>query len=376
MRPLLLPLVPGRRSAPLARMLLVLAALAGALQAGGCAYKDIDKRSFVVAMGVDRSDDPARPLRVTLKIAIPTADIKSGENRFLLLSADGRLIAEAVHRLQGMNENAFDFSHTKLIFIGRDLAEARPLRETLDWFIRMETIQGIALVALAEPSAEAALRVSPPMERLPSNSLFTALDGSGTLSPYITHAYLFDVVRRLYEPGLDPILPLVEAAGKKAFRIERSGLFDKSRLRLVLSPEETEWLNFLRGETANVDFVFGRDRLYFQADPNRARTRLAVESRGRTLRLVVDVELYGSIDERQKETAALPAITRAIEADVKTRTESLLRRLQEAGVDPLGLGLRAAARGLAAGDPEAVIRSLDFTVRTHIVVYETGNVLR
>ncbi|MBE3596294.1 MAG: Ger(x)C family spore germination protein [Hydrogenibacillus sp.] len=345
----------------------------------GCAYKDIDKRSFVIAVGVDASGDKKKPLRVTLKIAIPTSDIKSGENRFLLLTADGELVAEAIHRLSSMHENALDFSHTKLIFIGRSLAEEKPLREIMDWFYRMETIQGIALVALADPNANKVLKVNPPSERIPSNSLFTALDGSGTPSPYIAQSFLFDVVRRLYEPGLDPYLPIVRAKSEIGYQIDRIALFDKQKMRLTLNPEDSEWLNFLRGETSNVDFTSGKDKLYFQVDPNRAKAVLRVAQGEGGLWARFDLRLYGSIDERQKTGTSLSRVTKEIEAVVKEKTERLLGRLQKAEVDPIGIGLRY----LSAYPGETSYRkyrraypTMPVEVNVQVTVYETGNVIR
>ncbi|PLS18695.1 hypothetical protein CVD28_06105 [Bacillus sp. M6-12] len=45
-------------------ILCVVLGLAGML--AGCAFKDIDKRFFVVSMGVDKSNNPKKPFHVSL----------------------------------------------------------------------------------------------------------------------------------------------------------------------------------------------------------------------------------------------------------------------------------------------------------------------
>lgn len=42
----------------------------------GCAFKDIDKRIFVLGVGIDPSEKVEDGLRVTLKLAKPAGDVK------------------------------------------------------------------------------------------------------------------------------------------------------------------------------------------------------------------------------------------------------------------------------------------------------------
>lgn len=358
--------------------------------ATGCAYKDIDKRAFVVSIGVDPapkkneedvSESSSNRYMVTLKVAIPTADIKSGENRFVLYTASGQTIAEAIHKVTPMIEGELDFSHTKLIFFAKTLAEKVKLVDLIDWFIRMETIQDIALVALAEPSAKDILSLSPPSERLPANSLFTALDGSGTTAPTIVHSPLIDVYRRLYEPGLDPYLPIVQVNGKKNFKIDRVALFDKTSLRLVLGPEETEWFNFLARSTSNVTFPDVPKGYFFQVDPNRASSRFTLEKTPQgTLTIVWFIDLKGSIDERQGKTVQdKDAIAAQIRKRALQKTQTLTEKLLQNHLDPLGFGFQYRIRHPQKKDFTAFQKmypSLNTRINVQTVIYETGNLTR
>ncbi|MDY0324392.1 MAG: Ger(x)C family spore germination C-terminal domain-containing protein [Candidatus Carbobacillus sp.] len=356
----------------------------------GCAYKDIDKRAFVVSIGVDpaprndetdMSDENRDIYDVTLKVAIPTADIKSGENRFVLYSATGQTIADAIHKVTPMIEGELDFSHAKLIFFAKTLAEHVKLSELIDWFVRMETIQDIALVALAEPSAKDVLSLSPPTERLPANSLFTALDGSGTTAPTIVHSPLIDVYRRLYEPGLDPYLSIVQTVGKKNFKIDRVALFDKTRLQLVLDSEDTEWFNFLARSTSNVTFSNVPKGYFFQVDPNRASSHFTLEEMPQgKLTIVWHIDLKGSIDERQgKAVDDKEVIAAQIRKLATQKTQTLTETLLKHHLDPLGFGFQYRIRHPHKNDFatfQNMYPSLETRVHIQTVIYETGNLTR
>ncbi|MBE3593638.1 MAG: Ger(x)C family spore germination protein [Candidatus Carbobacillus altaicus] len=357
----------------------------------GCAYKDIDKRAFVMSIGVDpapekkpEAEDDRRDqdvYEVTLKVAIPTSDIKSGENLFVLFSATGKTIAEAIQKVMPMIEGNLDFSHTKIIFFSKSLAEDVKLRDLIDWFIRMETIQDIALVALAEPTAKDVLSLSPPTERLPANSLFTALDGSGTTAPTIAHSPLIDVYRRLYEPGLDPSLPIVQTVGKKNYKITRAALFDKERLKLILDPEETEWFNFLAGSTSNVTLGDVPKGYFFHVDPNRASSRFTLRQTPQgKLTIVWHLDLNGSIDERQgKPVSDKEKIGAEVRRLAEQKTRDLTEKLLQHRLDPLGFGFEYRTRKPKKKDFAAFQKmypQLQISVETRTVIYETGNLIR
>ena len=42
-----------------------------------CGFKDIDKRIFIIGVGVDKSDSEENPYRITLKMAAPSGNMKN-----------------------------------------------------------------------------------------------------------------------------------------------------------------------------------------------------------------------------------------------------------------------------------------------------------
>ncbi|MGG1674457.1 hypothetical protein ACIFOT_01780 [Neobacillus sp. NRS-1170] len=112
------------------------------------------------------------------------------------------------------------------------------------WLARRRDIQEIAWVAVGKPNAIEVLKVKPKSEQLPSNALFLSLGKDGSETPYIISEFYFDMKKRLIERGLDPFLPIIEAK-KDLLEVNSVGLFNKSKLILSLTQEETKILNHI-----------------------------------------------------------------------------------------------------------------------------------
>ena len=55
---------------------MVVLCMSGLLLQYGCAFKDIDKRLFVSAIGIDPAENVENGYKVTLKVALPFGAIK------------------------------------------------------------------------------------------------------------------------------------------------------------------------------------------------------------------------------------------------------------------------------------------------------------
>jgi len=178
------------------------------LLVSGCDFKDIDLRIFVVAIGVDPGEQ-AGDLKVSLKLAIPQGDVTKIDEKMQILTEESPSISEALRRMKSRVEKELDFVHCKSIILGEGLA-GKDIRHVLDWAVRRRDIQLILNFAVGRPDALKVLQVKPEAERIPSNSLIQAMSGQGTESPFITSVYSFQLMRNVYEKGIDPILPIIE----------------------------------------------------------------------------------------------------------------------------------------------------------------------
>lgn len=161
----------------------------------GCGFKDIDKRFFVVAIGIDKSEKKDLKYRVTLKLAVPGNNVNLGSAKYELIKQDSNSITEAVRILKSKVDKEFDFGHAKITIMGQSIMEEN-ISETMDWLNRRRDIQLVSWVAVGKPSAEAVLDTRIMHERLPGDSLLLSFGRTGVESGYIVSEYLFDFYRK------------------------------------------------------------------------------------------------------------------------------------------------------------------------------------
>lgn len=359
--------------------LLLLLLLLTALLLSSCAFRDIDKRAFIITIGIDEGEK--KPYRVIIKVALPNPDIKAGENNFQIFSEEDAYVGEAVKRLSTKVEKQLDFSHMKMILLGENLVK-KDVRQVLDWFFRKEEIQRVALVAAARPDAFTLMKIKPKGERIPSDFLFLAFEESGSLSPYIITTHLFDLYRRLYEQGLDPILPIIEKNDEKGMTIRKAYMMNKKKGMKELADEETEILNFLLFHKRETGYVVEKkDHFHINAGVKQTSVHLSTVEKGGKIKALIEIRLKGELEEI-KETVSMDRISRYeadAEREIKERAEKLFHLLQSQKVDPLGLGLHYRAKHPLEKDWEkwkASYPTMPVEVKVKVKIFGTGGINR
>ncbi|MBM7661317.1 spore germination protein KC [Bacillus mesophilus] len=303
-----------------------------------CGYKDIDKRFFVVSIGIDESKKRDQKYKVTLKLAVPAADPKSGVPESVVVEEDSTTITGAVRLMKSKIDKELDFSHAKIIVISKEVAENN-IKEVLDWFIRRRDIQKVAFLAIGEPSAKEILDIQPKSERVPSNSLFLIFGKTGTESPYIVTEYLFDFWKRLREKGLDPLLPIIEVHDNgELFDVHKSALFNKESLQTTLSTKETKVLRILMNRASKLDVEVKSqedEQIFIAVDLAKTNIKINKET------IDIDVQLEGIVEEAtgHMDKSDIPKVKELAEKQVKERVEGLLQKIQKEELDPVGFGL-------------------------------------
>ncbi len=125
-----------------------------------CGFKDIDKRFFVVALGLDMSDNEKKPYRITLQLAVPSPKIEPGASKTQIETIESESISEGVRMLKAYVDKELDFGHCKVFIIGEKLAR-KDYRDLLQWMMRRRDIQSVADIAIGKPDAESLLKVRP-----------------------------------------------------------------------------------------------------------------------------------------------------------------------------------------------------------------------
>lgn len=362
------------------RVVLGFAAAGMLLLTGGCYFKDIDKRLFVTTIGVDPGQD-GDSFRVFLKVAIPMGDPKQGEEIFDIISVESPNISEALRMAKSRVDKELDYSHAKVVVLGEGLS-GKQIRHVTHWAFRRRDIQKIAWVAVGRPNAYRVLEVKPKSERIPSNSLILPFGETGTESPYIISVPLFVMERRMEEPGIDPILPVVKADGDN-FQIDHAVLFGKKEAVGMLNPEEVKLLKMMHNEAKGGTFSAEVNGSSFGINVDHVRSSYKIEhSNPSAVTVRVRLQVRGTMEEDETEKLLDRAVIAEVEKAIKEKTErqcvALLEKLRGLEVDPVGFGIRYFSRNWDKTDEEArwkrLYASAKFEVNAQINIHSTGNV--
>ena len=308
----------------------------------GCGFKDIDKRFFVVAIGVDQGE--RAPFKVSFKLAIPSPRTEPGEAKYQVISQEGSSIANAVRLMKSKVDKEFDFGHTTVIVIGKSFADHRELGRSLDWFFRRRDIQEIAFMAIGEPDALSIIQTKPKSERLAGNALMLPFTNEGTESPYIVKTYLFDYYRRWHEHGRDAFLPIVSARSE-TFVINRAAIFSMNSKKLELTPKETSIFNQFLKTRHRFLILAARNgkQISFNAKVRSLRFKLNDSASKPEIRYRISINVESEDAEAPVFHQSWDELEKTVEEEFSNQALQLLNKFRDKGVDPLGFGLRYRA---------------------------------
>lgn len=341
----------------------------------GCGFKDIDKRLFVVSVGVDPAKNSSKKFLISLKFAVPIVEKVS--NEFFIISQEGDTIAEAVRIIKSKVDKEIDFSHAKLVVYNEELLKTKLNPNLYYWFIRRRDFQETSWVAIGKPSALEVLKVKPKSERLPSNALFLSLGRDGTETSYVIPEFLFDFKKRFNEKGLDPLIPII-IAKKDIFEINTVALLDKKRLKLNLQPIETMILNFFLTENPKTALKVENGDQSFVIDTQavKAKYKLITENQKQPY-IKVDFSIDGRIEEAlfSVNNKDLDKYEKTANEYVKMQVNAILVKMQKADIDPIGFGLHYRGRHIERNDWETWQRlypKIKFKVNVDVKISDTG----
>lgn len=339
---------------------------------GGCSFKDIDKRFFVVAMGVDWTGKEDKPYLVTLRLAIPASKVGEGLAESQIEYQEAKSIAEAVRNLKAHVDKELDFGHCRMFLFGASLTK-ESLEEPLNWLTRRRDIQLISYTAVAEPTASKLLESNPTTERLSGNSFFLTFGKEGTVSPYTVTELLFDTFRRFKEKGLDPYFPIISFDGD-SYVVEHLALMNKTNQRIVLNPPETQLYNMSANEfsKSGITITYNGEPLAFYV----ARVSRHISISNADIPVIkLKLNLTGIV-EQGTLGLDIHKVQPQLEQHVNQTVEALLYKIRDAKVDPYGFGLHYLGQYFGKEKDwehwQSVYPEVKFVVETHVKIESTG----
>ncbi|MDP4159434.1 MAG: Ger(x)C family spore germination protein [Bacillota bacterium] len=152
------------------------------LQTGCWDTREVDRLASVLAFGIDRIPGN-EPILLTVQIATPDTakggnkDVKAGGKAFTVMSSKGKTFSDAIHNLGSRSMRKVFFSHSKLIVLGKDLAETG-IGEIIDDLKRDREFRRIDWILTTDMTAKEILEHGFSMEQIPSKGLDQILQES------------------------------------------------------------------------------------------------------------------------------------------------------------------------------------------------------
>lgn len=346
----------------------------------GCDFRDIDLRLFVLVIGVDKSQENPDMHRFSFKIAIPSGDPKSGEEKSVLITQESTSVAEAIREVKSKVDKELEFGHCKGILYGEAFAREN-ISKIQDWTVRRRDMQLLMYPAVAVPTAEAVLKVQPSTERIAGNSIFLALSEDGTESPFIIRTYSFDLARRMSEVGEDPIMPVVEASAEQILTINKVALLDKKRVKVIMSPDETRLFKLLYSRNVRTNIGTKIEGELFEVNTDRTGSRydIVTDKPGEeaiNYKIRITATLEEKEDPKQMDPKDLDVIEAQLSKEISQVVKKMLEKIQKAGLDPLGFGLRYGGthwnNQTEMQDWQAIYARAKFNVSVKVNIKSTG----
>lgn len=344
----------------------------------GCDFKDIDRRTFIVAVGIDSVGGNGE-IEVSFKAAIPKTIGQSGsgqgEKNFEFYTVRGNSFGEIFRLLKTKTSLEPDFGHMKIIVLGEGYVKNNEIDDVIDFFARRRDIQLIAYVAVGSPSAKAVLSMEPQGEKTAGGALFMKF-GQGTNSEYGLITMLKDVKYSATTKGMTAFCPVLEVAEGKII-LEKVALFDRVKFSMFLNRDETKLFKLLFEGVQNgyivVDTLESKNPLGININSGKAAIKL--KEVNNDIIYNIKVTIKGNLEEVGEYVELTDAEARAKKI-LDSRISLLLGKLQKNGLDPLQLQVKywANNKNYDFSDEwlENQYKKVQFKVDSNVVIERTG----
>ncbi len=234
--------------------------------------RELNELAIVVGLGIDKVDDR---YQVSIQLVNPT-EISArlggaGQSPIVLITEKGETIQETLHRALVEAPRRYFFSHLQILVLGEELAR-NGIRDVLDFFWRDHEFRfDYYLLVAKNNKAENILKVLTPLEKLPSQKLFSSLEASERYWGATGDITLDELVIRMLGEGKGAGLTGIELLGdptvggsrenievaepKTKLKYSQIAIFKEDRLVGWLNETETIGTKYILDELKNTIYV-------------------------------------------------------------------------------------------------------------------------
>ncbi|TKH45143.1 Ger(x)C family spore germination protein [Paenibacillus terrae] len=297
--------------------------------------RELNELAIAVGMGIDKQGDQ---FRVSVQVVDPgEAAAKKGSGvraPATLYTEEADTVFEAIRKITTLSPRKMYFSHLRICVIGESIAR-EGMAKALDLLSRDHQFRTDFYIVVSKgTSAENTLKIMTPLDPIPANDLFSALETSEkNWSPSMT-VTLDELIAALTSKGMQPILTGLRIVGNTEMgesndnvqkidppvRLQYSGLavFRKDKLIGWLNETESRGYNFILGKVqSSVGFVACPEGGKVVTEIIRTQTAIKGSVNRREPRINVKMQVEANVGEVECQGLDLTKVSTIYEIEKK-----------------------------------------------------------
>lgn len=342
------------------------ALLFGAMLTGCWDRRELENRTSVMAMAVDRVYSPSGKalVKVSVQIPIPIKIIGAGggvagtggKQAVKVVSGTGFSVGSALSNIQQrMNQELF-YGHTRVIAISERIAR-ESMEGIVDSVRRYPKMRRLLWLIITPGEAVSLLQVDPKLEQIPIVYVMDLIDNgakSGRIPNITLGRWFIDYSSKGIEASA-----LTIGTDHGEVRWKGLSLFQGSRLVGAIDENETWVLLQMRERQVGGDITItcpdskGKgEENYITVHPKKVHVKKKIVPMGESFRmrlnLLVEVDVDESMCEKDfSKRDTYVKVQEALQSELKARAAKLIEDCQQKfKVDVIGMGIEARAKYL------------------------------
>lgn len=328
--------------------LLILVLILAALSAGCWDQRIVEQMEFIANGGVDVRPDG----KILVTMTAPSLQT-GGQPKPILYETVADTLRQAREKHRRQSNGRLEAGKMEQVIFGEAMAR-RGILDYLDILVRDPFNPMLARVVIAKGSAQEFLEQAVKWRNLLSPGLYLRrLFDHATLSGDIPENNINIFLTDYYAPGLDPILPLVEATPTRA-NVLGSALLRDDKLVGELTADETFLVTVLQGRLAMHTQALplprrlarGKRMMSIRFNGGKAKCKLKVKAG--VPEVAYEVKFQALLDEFHLGFPITDKVLKDIETSaagtLKKQFAKVWAKLRRANSDPVGLGNQVRAK--------------------------------
>ncbi|MCY9665774.1 Ger(x)C family spore germination protein [Paenibacillus alginolyticus] len=328
--------------------------------------KELNELGIVTAIGIDKTKNQYELSIQLLNPGEIANKSKGGGNRasVTLYQENAETLFKALRKMSMIAPRTLYLSHLQMVVIGEEMAKDG-IGDALDVLYRgYQTRPDFYLTIVKGSKARDVLKILLPVEKIPTQNLFSKLETSNKLWAATGTVKLDELINDIVSKGKDPVITAIEIIGDKKegnkqenlqaidvpTRLIYSGMavFKKDKLVGWLNQEESKGFNYTQEKHVKKTFVQfpcpGGRKEFAGVEILRTKTETKAKiDEGKPI-IYVSFHAEGNIGEVQcqnvdlTDTKTIERFEKGAEQDIQSNLENVFKKAHTLKTDVFGFG--------------------------------------